>query len=111
MIRIYIDCVKLDDCAYIEDDMSSYEIINMKKDVFIEYIKAFAKTWGDVHTCYSPFINHVGRFRRDYGKDWFGEELCIFAPEYPTNDINVNYKKYEFNDKGQLEHWPYGIFG
>ena len=111
MIKIYMDCVKFDDCTYIEDNMSAYEIINMEKDAFIEYIKAFAETWGDVHTCYDTFINHVGRFRRDFGKDWFGEELRFFAPEKPTDDANVTYKEYEFNDKGQLKNWPYGIFG
>ena len=111
MIRIYIDCIKFDRFKYIEDDKSSYEIIQMDKDTFVDYIKEFCGSYGEVHTCYDTFICHVGRFRRNFGKDWFGEELCIYALEYPSNDPNVIYRQYDFNDKGQLVKWPYGIFG
>lgn len=111
MIKIYIDCIKHNNYTYVEDILASYEIVNMEKDKFIDFIKAFTKTWGDLHTCYDTFINHVGRFRRDFGKDWCGEEIKVFAPEHPTDDINVKYNEYEFNDNGQLQKWPYGIFG
>lgn len=108
-MTIYIDSIKRKDVFYIEDKFSSYEIISMDKDVFVGVIKELAKTHGIIHTCYSAFINHCGRFHREYGPNWFGEELIIYAPE--KAGVNGYYKRYDFNDKGQLKDWPYGIFG
>lgn len=110
-MNIFIDCIKQDRYKYIEDVFSAFEIVHMSLRKFQSVIKARDITDGEIHTCYSPFINHVGRFRRDFGEDWLGEEVRIFAPEYPSSDVNVKYKEYKFNDKGQLMDWPYGLLG
>ena len=111
MVNIFIDCIKRWDCKYIEDDFSAYEIIHLGLEEFRAVIRRLANARGEIHTCYSPFINHVGRFRRDFGEGWLGDKVRIFAPEYPSNDPEVVYREYKFNDKGQLMDWPYGLLG
>ena len=112
MIKIFIDCVKQERYKYVEDIFSSYEIVHMGLEEFRDVIRKWANNnKNDIHTCYSPFINHVGRFRRDFGENWLGEEVRVFAPEYPSRNIDVKYREYRFNDKGQLTDWPYGLLG
>ena len=104
-MKIYLDVYKEKGVKYIEDEYSSADIIRTSKDEFILMIKSFGNK---IHSCYSPFINHVGRFHRDYGKDWFGENVEVYANEnaYGTGEII----QYHFNDKGQLEGIPHGYF-
>jgi len=112
MIKIFIDCVKQERYKYVEDMFSAYEIVHMGLEEFRDVIRQWANNnKNDIHMCYSPFINHVGRFRRDFGENWLGEEIRVFAPEHPSNDPEVKYKEYKFNDKGQLMDWPYGLLG
>ena len=104
-MKIYLDVHKEKGIKYIEDEYSSADIIRTSKDEFASMIKSF----GDkVHSCYSPFINHVGRFHRDYGKDWFGEPIEIYANENAYGNGEII--QYYFNDKGQLVGFPYGYF-
>lgn len=104
-MEIYLDVHKEKGIKYIEDEYSSADIIETSKDEFVSMIKSFGNK---VHSCYSPFINHVGRFHRDYGKDWFGENVEVYANEnaYGTGETI----QYHFNDKGQLIDFPYGYF-
>lgn len=111
MVNIYIDCIKQPEYYYVEDLYSAYEIVNMQLGTFRGFISSFRLKHGDVHTCHDAFINHVGRFRRELGANWFGEELHVFAPEKPSDDPDVKYKEYFFKDNGQIKDWPYGIFG
>jgi hypothetical protein len=107
MIKIYVDSIKFD-YAYVEDELSSFDILEMEKDEFAKYIKKFCEKWGSVHTCYGTFINQVSIFVREYGHDWLGDEFKIFAPESPGD---YPYKEYHFNEKGYLVDLPHGIFG
>ena len=104
-MKIYLDVHKEKGIKYIEDEYSSADIYGTSKDEFVSMIKSFGN---EVHSCYSSLINHVGRFRRDYGKDWFGEHIEIYANEnaYGTGETI----QYHFNDKAQLVHFPYGYF-
>ena len=104
-MKIYLDVHKEKSAKYIEDIYSSSDIISTSKDEFVSMIKSFGN---EVHSCYSPFINHVGRFHRDYGKDWFGDNVEVYANEnaFGTGETI----KYNFNGKGQLVGFPYGYF-
>lgn len=104
-MKIYLDVHKEKGVKYIEDIYSSSDIISTSKDEFVSMIKSFGN---EIHSCYSPFINHVGRFRRDYGEDWLGENVDVYANEnsYGTGETI----QYHFNDKGQLLYFPYGYF-
>ena len=104
-MKIYLDVHKEKGIKYIEDEYSSADIIRTSKDEFILMIKSFGN---EVHSCYSPFINHVGRFYRDYGKNWFGEHIEIYANENAYGNGEII--QYYFNDKGQLVGFPYGYF-
>lgn len=111
MVKIYVDCVKQDNVKYIEDRFSSFEIIQMEVGEFRDVIRGWANLHENtIHTCYDAFICHVGRFRRDIGESWLGEEIKIFAPEKASLEP-AKYKEYKMNDKGQLMDWPLGIFG
>lgn len=104
-MKIYLDIHKKKGIKYIEDVYSSADIVRTSKDEFISMIKSFGE---EVHSCYSPFINHVGRFNRECGENWFDEEVEIYANEnaYGTGETI----QYHFNDKGQLGNFPYGYF-
>lgn len=115
MIKIYADQIKNPDIHYIEDDYSSYEIINMEMDEFQNMIGDYIDEWGDIHTCYSTFVNHVGRFVREHGKTWYGDEFVVVGRKYvglseSGNKVYINVEHY-FNEKGQLKDWPFGYFG
>ena len=109
MITIKHDQSKLsgDVAHYFEERYSSYDIIQMSKNELVEALHDFKEECGDVHSCYDTLVNHIGRFVREYGDDWAGEEVAIYARGY--ND--VSYKRYFFNEKGQISNWPYGFFG
>lgn len=104
-MKIYLDVHKEKGIKYIEDEYSSADIVRTSKDEFISMIKSFGK---EIHSCYSPFINHVGRFNKEHGKNWFGEDVEIYANEnaYGTGETI----QYHFNNKGQLDKFPYGYF-
>ncbi len=104
-MKIYLDVHKEKGTKYIEDEYSSADIIRTSKDEFISMIKSFGN---EVHSCYPPFINHVGRFHRDYGKDWFGEDVEVYANENANGSGKTI--QYQFNGKGQLLAFPYGYF-
>ena len=111
MVKIYVDCVKQENVEYIEDRFSAFEIIQMEVGEFRDVIRGWSsRNYSVIHTCYDAFINHVGRFRRDIGEHWLGEEIKIFAPEKASLEP-AKYKEYKMNDKGQLMDWPWGIFG
>ena len=109
MIAIILDQSKLnsDDTHYFEERYSSYDIIQMSKKELAEALHDFEEECGDVHSCYDTLVNHIGRFVREYGDYWAGEEVAIYARGY--ND--ASYKRYYFNEKGQISNWPYGFFG
>lgn len=104
-MKIYLDKHKEKGIKYIEDEYSSSDIISSSKDEFILMIKSFGD---NVHSCYPPFINHVGRFHRDYGKDWFGENVEVHANENACGTGKTI--QYYFNDKGRLVDFPFGYF-
>ena len=101
MIKVYADQIKDRNVHYVEDDYSSYEIIDMPIHEFQMMIRDFIGKWKEIHTCYPVFVNHIGRFVRECGKEWYGEEFAIIAGN----------KEHHFNDNGQLEGWTYGYFG
>lgn len=103
--KIYLDVHKEKDIKYIEDEYSSADIVRTSKDEFISMIKSFGK---EIHSCYSPFINHIGRFNMYYGENWFGEDIEIYANEnaYGTGKVI----QYHFNAKSQLENFPFDYF-
>ena len=92
--------------SYIEDIYSSYDIINMDKESFVGMLHNFKSKYGDIHSCYDTLINHIGRFVREYGENWAGEEVAIYARKFGDP-----YQRYYFNKEGQLERFPYGFFG
>lgn len=104
-MKIYLDISKKKGVRYIEDVYSSADIIRMPIDEFITVIKSFGE---EIHSCYPAFINHIGRFYRDYGKNWFGDVLEIYANENACGTGKTI--QYHFNDKGQIIDWPYGYF-
>ena len=115
MINIYADQFKEEGTHYIEDDFSSWEIVNMTFDEFSTAINEYIENWGDIHTCYDAFINHIGRFVRDMGKMWYGEEFVVVTRKYvgvseSGNEVYINVEHY-FDEKGQLKDWPFGYFG
>ena len=109
MIEIFLDQYKLssDDARYFEEHYSSYDITQMSKKEIVEALHDFEEEYGDIHSCYDALINHIGRFVREFGDDWAGEEVAIYARGYK----DASYKRYYFKENGQLENWPYGFFG
>ena len=85
-MKIYLDIYREKGIKYIEDEYSSVDIIRTTKDEFISMIKSFGK---EIHSCYPIFINHVGRFNREYGKNWFGEDIEIYANENQNQIIDM----------------------
>jgi hypothetical protein len=74
----------------------------MGVDEFKRWISDYINNYGDIHTCYPPFINHIGRFVREFGKNWYDDEFVV---------VTENEDEHQFNPNGQLEYWPYGYFG
>lgn len=109
MINVFVDSVKLPDKEYVEDEWSAHEIRVMSLPVFNAYIKELVSK-GDIHTCHEAFINHIGRFVRDYGVGCFDDELHIFVPKDIINP-REGYEEVFFGENGQFKNWPYGIFG
>ena len=106
MITIYLDQIK-DSCfSYVEDRLSSHQIISMNADQFREFIMTL-KCNGQIHSCHPAFINHFGRFVREIGECWLGTKWQIMA----KREDELNYTQYTFNTKGQIENWPFGFFG
>lgn len=104
-MKVYLDVHRKKGIKYVEDYYSSSEIIDMNPEEFRNMIKSFGD---EIHSCYSTFINHVGRFHRDLGSGWFGEPLQIFANENACETGKVI--EYKFKDNGQIEHFPYAYF-
>ena len=101
MVKIYADQTKNIRLPYIEDFYASKEIIDMDKEKFGKMIFTHLGNKGEIRTCYSTFVNHVGRFVREYGLNWYGEEFVVI-----TNDG----EEHKYNEKGQLGNWPVGYF-
>lgn len=104
-MKIYIDVHKEKDVKYIEDEYSSADIVRTSKEKFISMIRSFGK---EIHTCYPSFVNQIGRFHREYGKDWFGGDIEIYANENAFGTGKT--VQYHLNDKGQFVNWPMGYF-
>lgn len=104
-MKIYIDIHKEKSVKYIEDVYSSADIVRTSKEEFISMIKSFGE---EIHSCYPSFVNHIGRFHREYGKDWFGEDIEIYANESAFGTGKTI--RYYFSGKGQLVNWSYGYF-
>lgn len=105
MIKVFLDQIKDVETIYIEDMFSAYEIVSMDIEVFIEVLK---ERYGrEVHTCYAECVCHIGRFHREHGENWAGEEVAIFA----KREFDKDYERFYFNEKGQLQEWHYGFFG
>ena len=105
-MKIYLDVHKEKGVKYIEDEYSSSDIVSTSKEEFISMINSFGKEI--IHSCYPTFVNHIGRFHKEYGKDWFGEEIEIYANENAFGTGKT--VQYHFNNKGQLIDWPLGYF-
>lgn len=106
MIKIFIDQRRQRTMDYVEDFYSAFEIVSMDRDVFEVVIKSLNDKH-DIHTCYPEFVNHIGRFHREFGPMWAGDEITLFA----KREIDDDYQRFSFNKKGQIEHWHYGFFG
>lgn len=106
-MKIYMDVHKEKGVRYIEDEYSSADIVRTSRKEFISMIKSFGE---EIHTCYSPFVNHIGAFHRNFGKDWFGEdiEIEIYANENAFGTGKT--VQYYFSDKGQLVDFPFDYF-
>ena len=106
MIKIFLDQVRQRNQDYIEDYYSAFEIIEMDHVMFASVIMRFSEKRA-IHSCYAEFINHIGRFHREFGPMWAHEDIVIYAKQRNDND----YTEYHFNEKGQIENWHYGFFG
>lgn len=104
-MKVYLDVHKEKGVRYIEDEYSSAGIIRTSKEEFISMIKSFGE---EINSCYPSLVNHIGRFHREYGKDWFGEDIEIYANENAFGTGKTIQK--HFSDKGQLIDWPLGYF-
>ena len=104
-MKVYLDVHKEKGIKYIEDVYSSADIIRTSREEFISMIKSFGE---EIHSCYPSFVNHIGRFHREYGKDWFGDDIEIYANESAFGTGKTVQK--HFSDKGQLIDWPLGYF-
>jgi len=104
-MKIYLDIHKEKGVRYIEDEYSSADIVRTSKEEFISIIKSFGE---EIHSCYPSLVNHIGRFHREYGKDWFGEDIEIYGNEKAVGTGKT--VQFHFNDKGQLIDLPFEYF-
>ena len=112
MIKIYADLHKDEKYAYVEDKLSSYDICHASKDDFKAFIKTLVDEYGEIHTCYSTFINRVGRFIYEYGKRWCGQEFVVYTTALGRFGKELNRKqKHKFDISGRVQKWPIGYFG
>ena len=105
-MKVYLDVHREKGVKYIEDEYSSADIYRTSREEFISMIKSFGET--EIHSCYSPFVNHIGRFHREYGKNWFGEDVEIYANENAFGTGKT--VQYHLNNKGQFVNWVDGYF-
>ena len=106
MIRVFLDQVRQRNRDYIEDYYSAFEIIEMDSVTFASAIMRFDDR-REIHSCYPEFVNHIGRFYREFGSMWAHEDIVIYAKKRNDSD----YTEYHFNEKGQIENCPFGFFG
>ena len=104
-MKIYLDVHKEKGVRYIEDEYSSADIVRTHRKEFISMIKSFGE---EIHSCYGMFVNHIGCFYRNFGKDWFGEDIKIYANENAFGTGKT--VQYHFNDQGQLVDFPFDYF-
>ena len=106
MIKIYADIHKDPRFIYVEDKLSSHDICHASKDEFKAFIKDFIERYGIIHTCYSPFLNHIGRFIRDCGKRWYGQEFVVYTSEKCGG--KEFQKEHRYDKSGRIMEWTLG---
>ena len=111
MIKIYADLHKDEKFVYIEDKISSHDLGVMNKEELKLFIRDFIDNYGEIHTCYSRFINRVGGFIQSYGKRWYGEEFIVYTVSFGTYGKELKRKtKHKYDSKGYLSNWTIGYF-
>lgn len=111
MIKIYADIHKNPDLVYVEDIISSHDIHTITKDNLKAFIKEMVNKHGSIHTCYSDFISRVGRFIRDYGSRWCGQEFVVYTTVIKPGGIETKKKKkHKFDASGRVTEWSIGYF-
>ena len=111
MIKIYADIHKDPRFVYVEDKLSSHDICHASKDDFKAFIKSMINEYGEIHTCYSPFLSHVGRFIYEYGKRWCGQEFVVYTTKLGRFGRELKLKqKHKFDVSGRVQNWTIGYF-
>ena len=111
MIKIYADLHKDEKYTYVEDIISSHDLTRMNKKEFRDFIKNFIDKYGEIHVCYSRFINKVGGFIQSYGKRWCGQEFIVYTNEFNPWGKEIKRKtKHRYDSKGYLSNWTIGYF-
>lgn len=111
MIKIYADLHKEQDIVYIEDVISAHDMHTIKKDDLKKLIDDMVVKYGSLHTSYPDFLNHVGRFVRDYGKRWCGQEFVVYTTVVKPGGVETKKKeKHKFDLSGHLSSWSIGYF-
>lgn len=112
MIKIYADIHKESEFIYVEDKISSHDLCRMKKDELKTFIHDFIERYGEIHTCYSTFINRVGRFIYEDGKRWCGQEFVVYTTAFGRFGRETKKKiKHKYDQSGRVTNWTIGYFG
>lgn len=111
MIKIYADLHKDKKFVYIEDIISSHDLSKKNKEEFKLFIRNFIVDHGEIHTCYSRFVNKIGGLINKYGKRWYGQEFIVYTTEfYPGGKEKKRKTKHKYDSKGYLTNWTLGYF-
>ena len=112
MIKIYADLHKDENFTYIEDKISSHDLSRMNKNELKLFIKEFINNYGEIHTCYSRFVNKVGGFIQSFGERWCGQKFIVYTTKIkPYGKESKRKTKHEYDSKGYLSNWTIGYFG
>lgn len=111
MIKIYADLHKDKKYTYIEDIISSHDLSKLGKEDLKSFITDFIQKYGEIHTCYSRFINVVGRYVWNSGPRWYGQEFAVYITKFAPGGKELKEKtKHKFDSSGRLSSWPLGYF-
>lgn len=67
--------------------------------------------YGSLYTSYPDFLSRVGRFVRDYGKRWYGQEFVVYTTVVKPDGAETKKKeKHKFDSSGRVSSWPIGYF-
>ncbi len=111
MIRIYADLHKDEKYTYIEDIISSHDLSKLNKEDLKTFITNFLQKYGEIHTCYSRFVNVVGRYVWNSGPRWYGQEFIVYITKLePGGKESKKKSKHKYDSSGRLLAWPIGYF-